>query len=578
MRQRSSSGNLPSLQQAVLAALFGICIGLILGKLTDHQPPFDALKSGIRQSIGFKKPNSEVVSREVSTNRNLGAVETNPPQVQTAAKINANQWSLPNIALLQFNLPKLAWPNWSFPHLSFAKINLPQIKVAGLTLPKFRLPKFRLANFDLRRFSNLTNFDGINRVANQTPPSEPSNNQIGTGLVNLPSFVPTLDNRMNLLVMGVDSNGHNTDRFSNTRSDTMMLVSIDPAAKRVGVVSIPRDSRVAIDGHGEDKINAAHAYGGAELAVATVQQVFSVPIDRYVVVDVQGLKKLLEILGPVDVLVEKKMSYTDHTAGLHVALMPGQQQLDAGQSEQYIRFRHDATGDIGRIDRQQWFLRQVYKKLQDPSIILKLPELYTAANEYVQTNLSIDEMAKLAAFAKDLKPEQIKTAMVPGKPTMIRGGSYWLPDLESSRLVFNRLAGAPLQAPEPQFVNQDVAYAADIPDNVNLYSSKPISVDIRYARASEDSAKNLTTLATTAGYNVKNRMRIDLADCQHEEIIENTARSNEEVIAKLKQQIPCLSNWPSIIKLDPQSPCDISIVISPTSTIPAPPTPGLKNH
>ena len=86
--------------------------------------------------------------------------------------------------------------------------------------------------------------------------------------VNTPApviqIVPTLERRMNVLVMGVDSNGKNTQRFVGTKSDTMMLVCADPTAKHVGVISIPRDSRVAIEGHGNDKINSAHALGGAD--------------------------------------------------------------------------------------------------------------------------------------------------------------------------------------------------------------------------------------------------------------------------------------------------------------------------
>src|SRR6185369_4489771 len=117
---------------------------------------------------------------------------------------------------------------------------------------------------------------------------------------NLPkiNMLPTVDERMNILVMGVDSNGRNTDRFASTRSDTMMLVSIDPFQKRVGVISIPRDSRVPIAGnHGTDKINSAHAYGGPELAMQTVHDNFGAQIDHYIVVDAQGLKKLVEVLG-----------------------------------------------------------------------------------------------------------------------------------------------------------------------------------------------------------------------------------------------------------------------------------------
>ena len=165
------------------------------------------------------------------------------------------------------------------------------------------------------------------------------------------------------------------------------------------------------------------------------------PIDRYVVVDTQGLKDLFEVLGPVQVLVEKSMHYQDRPAGLKVQLEPGLQQLDASQTEQYVRYRHDGKGDIGRIERQQWFVRQVAQKLKDPAVILKIPQLIKLANDYVQTDLTLDEMLRIATFAKDIKSDQVETAMLPGRATTMDGISYWLPDQEAGALVFNRLAG-----------------------------------------------------------------------------------------------------------------------------------------
>lgn len=395
--------------------------------------------------------------------------------------------------------------------------------------------------------------------------------------LGLSRFMPALDHRMNILVMGVDSNGKNTQRYVSTRSDTMMVVSVDPETKKVGIVSIPRDSRVAIaGGHGEDKINAAHAYGGPDLSVATVQNVFAVPIDRYIVVDAQGLRRLFEILGPVEVLVEKKMFYNDNTAGLHIALKPGLQQLDAAQAEEYVRFRHDATGDLGRIERQQWFIRQVYKKLQDPQIVLKLPALFNAANEYVVTNLTVDEMAKLANFAKDIKPSQIETAMVPGKATMINGGSYWLPDLASASIVFTRLTGMPI-SPLPEndrSYSQDTAYAATVappltqaPVDITPPSDIPISVAVRYPKGSEVAAQNLESLASQLGYKIRGTIRADLADCQHSTIIENTARVNSEILKKLRTEMTCVADWPTSINIDPLAGADITLVVSPDTAI-----------
>jgi len=272
---------------------------------------------------------------------------------------------------------------------------------------------------------------------------EPADATTQTSGPSLPSLdlLPRLSQKMTILLMGVDSNGINTDPFLGTRSDTMMLVSIDPTARKVGVVSIPRDSRVRIPNHGLDKINSAHAIGGAELAAQTVREAFGVPVDHYVEVDTGGLKKLFEILGPVEVLVEKEMHYVDHTAKLNVDLQPGLQQLSPEQTEQYVRFRHDARGDIGRIERQQWFVRQAAKKFKEPQIVLKLPQLVSLAYQCVRTDLPVQDVLSIAAYAREFPQEKVVTAMLPGDARWIGGGSYWVPDSAAGQVMFSRILG-----------------------------------------------------------------------------------------------------------------------------------------
>ncbi|MBZ0186719.1 MAG: LCP family protein, partial [Candidatus Obscuribacterales bacterium] len=208
--------------------------------------------------------------------------------------------------------------------------------------------------------------------------------------------LPNLEKRMNILVMGVDWNGDEAERFAGTRSDTMMLVSLDPVRKKVGIVSIPRDSRVEIArGHGFNKINSAHALGGPILACQTVADNFSVNVDHYLVVDTAGLTKIFELLGPFEVVVEKEMLYKDETAHLDIDLKPGRQLLDPRQTVGYLRFRHDATADIGRIERQQWFLRQALAKTQDPMILLKAPQIIQAGLECISTDMRSEDIASL---------------------------------------------------------------------------------------------------------------------------------------------------------------------------------------
>jgi len=406
---------------------------------------------------------------------------------------------------------------------------------------------------------------------------------------------PKLDQRMNVLLMGVDSNGRDTERFTGCRSDTMMIASLDPKSHKVSLVSLPRDSRVRIaDNHGVDKINAAHALGGPDLAVRTVSEDFAVPIDHYIVIDVQGLKKVFEVLGPVDVLVEKPMHYRDRAGRLNIALEPGVVSMDASKLEEYVRFRHDAKGDIGRIERQQWFMRQVKRKLEEPQVLLKLPELFKLAGDYVRTDLSVEEMAKLAAFSKDIKPHEIQTAMLPGVGTTIFGGSYWLPDAEGAAIVLHRLVGSPLAASiianntgsTIRTVANDsgAAEAADVAnidsassanDNVNAalaasYSDKPLSVIVRYPRGGEGLAKALAARLSAKGLTVKYRQRGETSECAHEQIIETSYRADDDMTAKLKGAVSELDPFAVSLNLDPRAASDFIVILSTNSKIAAP--------
>jgi LCP family protein required for cell wall assembly len=383
--------------------------------------------------------------------------------------------------------------------------------------------------------------------------------------------VPTLDQRMNILLMGVDWNGLNSQRFTGTRSDTMMLISCDPVSKRVGVVSIPRDSRVKIPGHGTDKINAAHAFGGPELSAETVREVFGVPVDHYIAIDTQGLRKVFEVLGPVEVKVEKKMRYVDHAGHLKVTLDPGVQVLTPIQAEEYVRFRHDARGDIGRIDRQQWFMRQVSKKLREPQVVLKLPQLFKLASDYVVTDLSVEDMAKLANFGKDIQPNQVETAMLPGEAQMIHGGSYWVPNEQAYIAVFNRLLGTPMNIGQDgselstaSMSSPNSAIAAE-----DRSGQKKVSFVIRYPKGSEKTAESFEKQLTDAGYAVKYRARADAADCAHEQLIQCSYRADDALTQRLRSNIAKIADWPVVVALEDKPSADFTLVICPETQAPA---------
>lgn len=234
-----------------------------------------------------------------------------------------------------------------------------------------------------------------------------------------------LDRRVNILLIGVDVTLNNRRQVVNmSRADTLMLLSVDPDRDRVSVLSIPRDTRASIPGVGETKINASYAFGGPGLTIKTVEGLLGVPVHYYVKLGPQSFARIIDAIGGVEVDVEKDMKYTDTWAGLYIDLKKGRQVLNGDQAEQYIRFRHDALGDITRVERQQKVLMALFAKLKNPATLLSAPTLLRAVAENTHTNLTMTDMITLGMFALRLGTDDLRTATLPGTPTPL----YWEPD------------------------------------------------------------------------------------------------------------------------------------------------------
>lgn len=245
--------------------------------------------------------------------------------------------------------------------------------------------------------------------------------------------------RENILFLGVDSNGPESDPFKDTRTDTIMLVSLDNATKSANVISIPRDSKVYIDGHGIDKINSAHAIGGIDLTINTVQEMFGIKIDHYVLLNYEGLKEIIKILGTIPVTVDKKLRYHDYAGKLHIKLDPGKQELTAEQVEQFARFRHDAIGDIGRVERQRMLMKGIISKIQSPESITKLPEIISVTGNYIHTDMTIFDMTRYAGIAKSININDVIVATLPGQPSQNSAVSYWILEPDKVQSIIDRL-------------------------------------------------------------------------------------------------------------------------------------------
>lgn len=249
--------------------------------------------------------------------------------------------------------------------------------------------------------------------------------------------------KKNIVVLGVDERAEEHDVG---RSDTLFVVMFDQEKKSVSLLSVPRDTRVRIPGHGWDKINHAYAYGGRELTQATVEELLGIRIDNYVMVDFAGFKGLVDAIGGIDINVEKDMYYYDDWDGFKVDLKKGPQHLDGETAIQYVRYR-DEEGDIGRIKRQQHFIMAVYEKITSADMLLHVPGLAKQLTSMIKTNLPVGDMMDIGrALHSMVKEGGLVMATVPGTPQYIDGISYWLPDITDLRSQMVKMQGAEMSA------------------------------------------------------------------------------------------------------------------------------------
>lgn len=233
-----------------------------------------------------------------------------------------------------------------------------------------------------------------------------------------------------VMLMGVDEREDDVGR-----SDTLMIATLDPKKHKAAILSVPRDTRVKIKGHGFDKINAAYAYGGHNLTKNTVEDLLGVEMEHYVIINVNAFTKIIDAIGGIDINVEKRMYYEDpwdDNGGLVINLYPGQQHMDGATAITYVRYR-DEEGDIGRITRQQKFMRAVMDKLTSPAIIPRIPTIIGQVVDSISTDLTVKQMIEFMAALKESQANGLQTEMLPGRPMYIGGISYWIPDLSKLR-------------------------------------------------------------------------------------------------------------------------------------------------
>ena len=284
----------------------------------------------------------------------------------------------------------------------------------------------------------------------------------------------TAKDKSTIMIMGVDERADDVGR-----SDTLMIATIDPKLDQAALLSIPRDTRVKIKGHGYDKINSAYAYGGEKLTQSTVEDFLGVNMDHYIIVNVKAFQRIIDAIGGVDIDVEKRMYYEDpwdDDGGLLIDLRPGLQHMDGKTAVTYVRYR-DEEGDIGRIKRQQAFMQACMDKVTSPSIIPKLPSVIAEVFESVKTDLSVRQLLEFAGSLQKAKNHGLKTEMVPGRPMYIEGISYWVPKVSELRTALVDTLGITMNSTMRSRIERaEAEYESSIPSTATEVPASDTSI------------------------------------------------------------------------------------------------------
>ena len=233
------------------------------------------------------------------------------------------------------------------------------------------------------------------------------------------------EGRINILAMGIDQRGNREGHF---RTDSMIIVTIDPQAQTVGMISIPRDLWVPIWGYNMDnRINTAHYFGsyygypggGPALARDTVAYNLGIPIHHYARINFNAFEKLIDEIGGIDIYAEKTLNdprYPDENYGYDPFYLPaGQHHLDGKTALKYARSRH-GTGDFDRAKRQQQVILAARDRVIDlnqlPGLIANGPQILNALGDSIQTDLSFDQAAQLAQILSEIPRENYQGAVI----------------------------------------------------------------------------------------------------------------------------------------------------------------------
>lgn len=300
-------------------------------------------------------------------------------------------------------------------------------------------------------------------------------------------------------------------------ADTIVLARYDPSARRLDLLSIPRDTKIDLPQIKVRRINEVYAYAfrtkkdhdfsSRELIHAVQRLLFfnststlnlqsgSGPeIPFYAQLDYDGFKKAIDLLGGVEVTVDEPMHYDDQWGKLHIHFEPGNYLLNGQKALEYVRYR-SSTGDFGRVVRQQEFILNVLNRFKNPLNLFKLPRIFLVSIPSIKTNLGFLERLLVLWELKDLPKTHIRLMQLPGKAQ----SGFWVPDSDGVAATAALLIGNGWEKAEP--------HAASIPQEVVMQAKRitvlsQTSVEVWNASSKKGLALEVVRKLRSAGFDV----------------------------------------------------------------------------
>jgi len=357
-------------------------------------------------------------------------------------------------------------------------------------------------------------------------------------------FIYSATKKTNVLLVGIDA----VDRYAH-RADTIIVANYHPANHTLVLISVPRDTMTELPGKGRMKINEVYAYGllhgdkdrATELLAEQIGSLLGMRITNYIQVDYKGFVECVNLLGGVRVTVPHRMKYHDRAAHLKIDIPAGVQVLSGRKALDYVRFRSDRLGDIGRIKRQQQFLEAVYQKVKQPDILMLVPKMVQQILPYIKTNMSLADMVVLAERGSRLESDRVRMISVPGEPVTMDKHDYWVADKDKFKEILETVLAEDERSKE-----------------FKMRDKSTIKIEILNGCGKAGVAKKMTDMLRKSGFDVVNTENADHFGYARTLAIDRTGLKvlGSRVAEEIKIKEDCVLSKP-----DPTRVVDVSVVI-----------------